>query len=92
MVQATTYDAPPAPGPNNNNTNPTTTNSNNGKPISRDVLSGELRTLLERFANGMSLDVIGDAMRALYNDAQQDEELRDWFRQCDQYARRVSAS
>ncbi|OCH87448.1 hypothetical protein OBBRIDRAFT_837378 [Obba rivulosa] len=49
----------------------------------------ELRTLLERFANGMSLDVIGDAIRALYNDAQQDEELRDWFRQCDAYARRV---
>ncbi|EMD31027.1 hypothetical protein CERSUDRAFT_120157, partial [Gelatoporia subvermispora B] len=51
--------------------------------------TSELRALLERFANGMSLDVIGDAMRALYDDAQQDEELRNWFHQCDAYARRV---
>lgn len=50
----------------------------------------QLRTLLERFANGMSLGVIGDAMQALYQDAQNDEELRNWFRDCDAYARRVS--
>jgi len=49
----------------------------------------ELRTLLERFANGMPLTVIGDAMRMLYNDAQQDEELRDWFRKVDTYTRKV---
>ena len=50
----------------------------------------ELRTLLERFANGMSLSVIGDAMHDLYEDAQKDEDLRNWFKQCDAYIRRVS--
>ncbi|KAF7791135.1 hypothetical protein EIP86_002146 [Pleurotus ostreatoroseus] len=50
---------------------------------------GELRTLLERFANGMSMDVIGDAMHDLYEDAQKDEELRDWFKRCDSYIRQV---
>ncbi|KAI0707522.1 hypothetical protein C8T65DRAFT_216076 [Cerioporus squamosus] len=49
----------------------------------------ELRTLLERFANGKSLGIIGDAMQALYNDAQQDEELRNWFRSVDAYTRKV---
>ncbi|KAI9059164.1 hypothetical protein FKP32DRAFT_1580513 [Trametes sanguinea] len=47
----------------------------------------ELRTLLERFANGRSLDTIGDAMRALYEDAQQDERLRHWFRDVDEFVR-----
>ncbi|KAI0328370.1 hypothetical protein GY45DRAFT_1005773 [Cubamyces sp. BRFM 1775] len=47
----------------------------------------ELRTLLERFANGRSLDTIGDAMRALYDDAQQDERLRHWFRDVDEFVR-----
>ena len=50
---------------------------------------GELRALLERFANGMSMDVIGDAMHDLYEDAQKDEELRDWFKRCDSYIRQV---
>lgn len=49
----------------------------------------ELRTLLERFANGMSLSVIGDAMHDLYEDAQKDEDLRNWFKQCDSYIRQV---
>ncbi|KAI0373547.1 hypothetical protein BV20DRAFT_937833 [Pilatotrama ljubarskyi] len=47
----------------------------------------ELRTLLERFANGRSLDTIGDAMRALYDDAQNDERLRHWFRDVDEFVR-----
>ncbi|TFK83404.1 hypothetical protein K466DRAFT_665853 [Polyporus arcularius HHB13444] len=49
----------------------------------------ELRTLLERFANGKSLGMIGDAMQALYVDAQQDEDLRNWFRSVDAYTRKV---
>ncbi|KAI0954376.1 hypothetical protein AcV7_007628 [Taiwanofungus camphoratus] len=49
----------------------------------------ELRTLLERFANGTSLSVIGDAIQALYNDAQGDEELKDWFKSVDTYTRKV---
>ncbi|KAI0768823.1 hypothetical protein BD413DRAFT_561805 [Trametes elegans] len=48
---------------------------------------GELRTLLERFANGRSLDTIGDAMRELYQDAQQDERLRHWFHDVDEFVR-----
>ena len=52
----------------------------------------ELRTLLERFANGKSLGMIGDAMQTLYNDAQQDEELRNWFRAIDTYTRKVCTS
>ncbi|KAL6299451.1 hypothetical protein BKA93DRAFT_588333 [Sparassis latifolia] len=51
--------------------------------------TGELRTLLERFANGMSLSVIGDAMRELWNDAQEDRELREWFQSVDKYTRKV---
>ncbi|EKM56742.1 uncharacterized protein PHACADRAFT_91847 [Phanerochaete carnosa HHB-10118-sp] len=51
--------------------------------------TSELRTLLERFANGMSLGIIGDAVHDLYEDAQKDDELRDWFKQCDAYIRKV---
>ena len=51
--------------------------------------TSELRTLLERFANGMSLGVIGEAMRVLYDDAQKDEGLKDWFRSVDSYCRKV---
>ncbi|KAI0666645.1 hypothetical protein C8Q78DRAFT_994733 [Trametes maxima] len=47
----------------------------------------EIRTLLERFANGRSLDTIGDAIRALYDDAQRDERLRHWFRDVDEFVR-----
>ncbi|KZT70697.1 hypothetical protein DAEQUDRAFT_667430 [Daedalea quercina L-15889] len=50
---------------------------------------GELRTLLERFANGMSMAVVGDAIQALYQDSRNDPELRQWFSDCDAYARRV---
>lgn len=54
--------------------------------------TSELRTLLERFANGMSLSVIGDAMKVLYEDSKQDEELRDWFRAVDSYVRKVGSN
>ncbi|PCH43513.1 hypothetical protein WOLCODRAFT_164502 [Wolfiporia cocos MD-104 SS10] len=47
----------------------------------------ELRTLLERFAGGVSLDIIGDAMRALYEDSRNDEGLRTWFREVNEFAR-----
>ena len=63
-----------------------------GKLTSDDSLQeamSELRTLLERFANGMSMAVIGDAMQALWEDAQKDEELREWFRSVDAYMRKV---
>ncbi|KAI0747079.1 hypothetical protein C8Q80DRAFT_1179196 [Daedaleopsis nitida] len=51
--------------------------------------TAELRTLLERFANGKSLGTIGDAMQILYDDAQRDEELKNWFRSVDAYTRKV---
>jgi len=49
----------------------------------------ELRTLLERFANGRSMHQIKDAIDALYDDANRDEGLRNWFKQVNQYARKV---
>ncbi|OJT01692.1 hypothetical protein TRAPUB_7748 [Trametes pubescens] len=51
--------------------------------------TSELRTLLERFANGKSLSLIGDAMQQLYRDAQEDAELRQWFSDVDTYTRKV---
>jgi Family of unknown function (DUF5923) len=52
----------------------------------------ELRTLLERFANGKSMDDIVDAINALYDDANRDEELREWFKSVDSYSRKVCLS
>ena len=50
---------------------------------------GELRTLLERFANGMSMEVVGNAIQALYEDSKSDPELKQWFSDCDAYVRKV---
>ena len=36
-----------------------------------------------------AVGIIGDAMRVLYDDAQQDEELRNWFKEVDAYCRKV---
>ncbi|CAE6364948.1 unnamed protein product [Rhizoctonia solani] len=49
----------------------------------------ELRTLLERFANGQSMDPILNATGALWDDAQKDEELRAWFRKLNEYVHQV---
>jgi hypothetical protein len=49
----------------------------------------ELKTLLQRFANGKSMHHIKDAIDALYDDANRDESLRNWFKNVDQYARKV---
>ena len=49
----------------------------------------ELRTLLERFANGMSLDIVLDAVDAIIDDTRRDEALRDWFAAVDTYIRKV---
>lgn len=51
--------------------------------------TSELRTLLERFANGMSVQPILDAASQLNTDAQNDEGLRNWFSDVDTYARKV---
>ncbi|KAM5543234.1 hypothetical protein V8D89_003108 [Ganoderma adspersum] len=57
-----------------------------GQPSVQQALS-EIRTLLERFANGRSLDTIGEPMRVLHNDAQQDERLKHWFHDIDEFVR-----
>lgn len=49
----------------------------------------ELRTLLERFANGSSMQPILDAINQIYVDAQNDPELRAWFSTLDKYIRQV---
>jgi hypothetical protein len=49
----------------------------------------ELRTLLERFANGNSIDTIIDAVNALVDDAQRDKEFKDWFKKVDTYIHKV---
>ncbi|KAH9834962.1 uncharacterized protein C8Q71DRAFT_849227 [Rhodofomes roseus] len=59
--------------------------ADHGKNSQRQVTSDdnrqawyELRTLLERFANGASLDIITNAtVRALYEDSRKDEGLRE---------------
>ncbi|KAG0701989.1 hypothetical protein DFH29DRAFT_924101 [Suillus ampliporus] len=49
----------------------------------------QLRDLLERFANGRSMDGIFDASNALIDDARRDEEFRSWFHRLDTYIRHV---
>jgi hypothetical protein len=41
--------------------------------------TSELQILLERFANRQSMDVIFDAANVLIDDANMDEELKEWF-------------
>ncbi|EIW85913.1 hypothetical protein CONPUDRAFT_148046 [Coniophora puteana RWD-64-598 SS2] len=50
--------------------------------------TGELRTLLERFANGKSMNVVFDAINALIDDAQRDAEFRAWFKRVDAFIRK----
>ncbi|KAG8696444.1 hypothetical protein FRC08_007147, partial [Ceratobasidium sp. 394] len=69
------------------------TGQDSAKNISNDpslqLATRELRTLLERFANGRSMDPILDATGQLWDDAQNDEDLKNWFRKLDDYVRRV---
>ncbi|GAA6063477.1 hypothetical protein JCM10212_006339 [Sporobolomyces blumeae] len=47
----------------------------------------ELRTLLERFANGASMQGMFDAVDQLYTDSKNDSELRAWFHELNIYIR-----
>lgn len=49
----------------------------------------EIRALLERFANGTSLDIIIGAVDDLIADSRSDDALREWFSAIDAYLRRV---
>ncbi|GAA5934568.1 uncharacterized protein JCM15063_004617 [Sporobolomyces koalae] len=47
----------------------------------------ELRTLLERFANGASMQGIFDSVDQLYTDSKNDSELSHWFHELNTYIR-----
>ena len=47
-----------------------------------------LKTLIERFANSTSSDDLFDAIKTIYDDAQKDPELRQWFKDVDTYIRK----
>jgi hypothetical protein len=48
----------------------------------------ELRTLAERFANNKSLDDVIQAAERLWEDAREDEALRDWWHRVAKFARK----
>ncbi|KAK5113743.1 hypothetical protein LTR85_010760 [Meristemomyces frigidus] len=52
------------------------------------VAEADLKTLLERFANGTSFDDLIDSINQIYSDADRDPELKDWFRSMDKYVRK----
>lgn len=60
----------------------------------KDVRTGlsaaeeDLRTLIERFANGTSTEDLWQSIGQIYKDADKDQELRDWFKQVDTYIRK----
>lgn len=47
-----------------------------------------IKTLLERFANSTSADDLIDSINQVYKDADQDPELKGWFRHLNQYIRK----
>jgi hypothetical protein len=52
------------------------------------VVETDLKTLIERFANGTSTDDLWTSINQIYKDADQDSELRDWFGALNSYIRR----
>ncbi|SPJ81717.1 uncharacterized protein FTOL_09122 [Fusarium torulosum] len=48
----------------------------------------DLRTIIERFANGTSTEDLWEAIAQIYRDADNDRELKDWFKSMDSYIRR----
>lgn len=48
----------------------------------------DLKTLIERFANGTSSDDLWSSVNQIYEDAQKDPELKEWFKSVDKYIRR----
>lgn len=64
-----------------------------GRTISDDNVlhkaTSQIRILLERFANGKSMNIIIDAINTLIDDARSDEEFRLWFQSVGAYSRKV---
>ncbi|KAL3423219.1 hypothetical protein PVAG01_04966 [Phlyctema vagabunda] len=48
----------------------------------------DLKTLIERFANGTSSSDFFDSLNNIYADADKDPELKNWFKQIDAYIRK----
>ncbi|TGJ86658.1 hypothetical protein E0Z10_g2112 [Xylaria hypoxylon] len=48
----------------------------------------DLKVLIERFANGTSSDDLWSSINKLYEDAETDPELRNWFKSMDTYIRK----
>ena len=46
-----------------------------------------LKVLIERFANSTSMDDMFDSINQIYRDADQDPELKNWFKNLDTYIR-----
>jgi len=49
---------------------------------------GDLKTLIERFANSTSLDDLLEAFNEIYRDADRDPQLKGWFQRLDKFIRR----
>ncbi|KAG8530372.1 uncharacterized protein KY384_004874 [Bacidia gigantensis] len=47
-----------------------------------------IKTLLERFANSTSADDLFDSIKNVYDDAEKDPELKNWFKALDYYIRK----
>lgn len=52
------------------------------------TLLTDFKTLIERFANNTSLDDLFESINVIYRDADQDPELKGWFRHLDTYVRK----
>lgn len=48
----------------------------------------DLRTLIERFANGTSTSKLWESIGHIYKDAEKDDELKGWFSNMDKYINR----
>lgn len=53
------------------------------------MAESDLKTLIERFANSTSLDDLFDSINQIYRDADNDPELKNWFKRVDAYIRKV---
>ncbi|OTB20793.1 hypothetical protein K445DRAFT_51617 [Daldinia sp. EC12] len=48
----------------------------------------DLKTLIERFANGTSTDDLWSSINTIYEDADRDPELKNWFKSMNAYVRK----
>lgn len=53
------------------------------------TMETNLRVLIERFANSTSLDDFFDSLEVIYRDADNDPELKGWFKNIDTFFRKI---